>query len=440
MLCMFLSLFINLLSLINVQGASISNPHLRDDLAEHILPEYIDKHPRSQEVISSRKFFNATPIEHIGQMKTLQDGFAQTCHIDIKVKWMSTLGSSIFASPVIFPGADGEGESQIAASTFYDYIELMRSDGYKPLGWPLSLEGSSFQGSPLLYDIDGDGINDIGLIDKDANFYWIRIGDFGQYLEDYHVQIPKLKVKKNWYIGLDDGFADRYASASMFDHNVETYKQGNHSKPANKAKIDDLFLSVSQKSYPDLHEFHEDHDGDQDEEEINIDEPSRRLQEVEPGERNFIPDFGEDGSISADLYVDDYVSIPRDPYENNFREGEIHSTDPIENHDINDIEDADAAAEMGYRSFDDGFHYYMNNAHTVMQDDKDVVFLDPHVLGSAAMVDVDGDGHMEILVAVSYYFDEAKYAEGGLPDDVDPKNYIAGGLACWDLENQGNFI
>jgi len=46
-------------------------------------------------------------------------------------------------------------QKSIFVSTFYDYIEMINSDGSKPLGWPLSLEGSSFQGGPLLYDIDG---------------------------------------------------------------------------------------------------------------------------------------------------------------------------------------------------------------------------------------------------------------------------------------------
>jgi hypothetical protein len=57
-------------------------------------------------------------------------------------------------------------------STFYDYVEIVGHDGYKPLGWPISFDGSSFRGSPVLYDIDGDGNNDIGVVDKNANMFW----------------------------------------------------------------------------------------------------------------------------------------------------------------------------------------------------------------------------------------------------------------------------
>jgi hypothetical protein len=47
-------------------------------------------------------------------------------------------------------------------------------------------------------------------------------------------------------------------------------------------------------------------------------------------------------------------------------------------------------------------------------------------------VDIDNDGHVEVLVAVSYYFEKDEYAGRDL--DFDPSLYVAGGLACWDLE------
>lgn len=53
-------------------------------------------------------------------------------------------------------------------------------------------------------------------------------------------------------------------------------------------------------------------------------------------------------------------------------------------------------------------------------------------LGSPVLVDIDNDGHVEVLVAVSYYFDKEEYAGKDL--DFDPSLYVAGGLACWDLE------
>jgi hypothetical protein len=69
-----------------------------------------------------------------------------------------------------------------------------------------------------------------------------------------------------------------------------------------------------------------------------------------------------------------------------------------------------------------------------MMNESNFVFVDSHVLGSPTLADVNGDGHMEVLVAVSYYFDRSDYR--GKTLDFDPSKYVAGGLACFDLQNQ----
>jgi hypothetical protein len=41
---------------------------------------------------------------------------------------------------------------------------------------------------------------------------------------------------------------------------------------------------------------------------------------------------------------------------------------------------------------------------------------------------------VQVLMSVSYYFDKAEYA--GSDPDFDPDLYVAGGVACWDLDEQ----
>ena len=185
------SLFlISIISLNLVISAPISNPHLHDHQIHNIVPKYFDSK-------KSRNFHNATPIilEHVPVVRLQHND--PTCAVDFKIRWSTSVASSVFSTPVIFP-AGPEGRKWIFLNTFYQSMEVIGSDGYKPWGWPLSFEGSSFQGSPMLFDIDGDGANDIGAVDKNGNMFWVRMGAFGQYLEDYHVQIPKLKVQKDW--------------------------------------------------------------------------------------------------------------------------------------------------------------------------------------------------------------------------------------------------
>ena len=40
----------------------------------------------------------------------------------------------------------------------------------------------------------------------------------------------------------------------------------------------------------------------------------------------------------------------------------------------------------------------------------------------------------QVVMAISYYFDKAEYAGRDL--DFDPSLYVAGGVACWDMEAQ----
>ena len=111
-----------------------------------------------------------------------------SCNVGLRLKWSTNVGSSVYAPPVLYPSGP-DGKKQVFLSTFYQYIEVLGYDGFKPWGWPLSFEDSSFQGSPMIYDVDNDGSNDIGIVDKDANLHWIRVGEFGQYLDDYHAQV-----------------------------------------------------------------------------------------------------------------------------------------------------------------------------------------------------------------------------------------------------------
>lgn len=78
------------------------------------------------------------------------------------------------------------------------------------------------------------------------------MGEIGQYLEDYHIQIPRLKVKRDWYKGIDPHYVDKYAAFSMFEHQTRTPLDPAEVKPSNKVKIDDLFANVFQDTYPEL--------------------------------------------------------------------------------------------------------------------------------------------------------------------------------------------
>lgn len=219
---------------------------------------------------------------------------------------------------------------------------------------------------------------------------------------------------------------------SMFDHDRRFGYRDNEAnkdlKKVSKAKPDGLLIvDAHQDTYP----------RPKDSKNIKAsDAPSvssrRRLVEEETSDHNetfpshsptFSPSFIIDEGL--DMNENETVLQPSFNYGNRFdddmpsRAIDSNSTDP-------DSTDA-------YRTFDDGYRYY-SHLHNEYNESA-FVFTDAHVLGSPVLFDIDKDGKAEVIVAISYYFDKSQYSnKEGL--DFDPDMYIAGGLGCWDLEDQ----
>lgn len=47
-------------------------------------------------------------------------------------------------------------------------MDVVQTDGSSLEGWPYGFEDSIFNGSPILHDVDWDGIEDIVNVDKDG--------------------------------------------------------------------------------------------------------------------------------------------------------------------------------------------------------------------------------------------------------------------------------
>ena len=61
--------------------------------------------------------------------------------------------------------------------------------------------------------------------------------------------------------------------------------------------------------------------------------------------------------------------------------------------------------------------------------DSEYVYLDAHILSTPVVADLDGDGNPELIVAVSYFFDDDFYSKNGrhmLPKDIQIEKYLAG--------------
>ena len=444
---------------VKVCSSPVTEPHLPGGDVGKVIPDYFDSKK------GRRAYHNSTPDYQIDKHESSHIDSDATCGVGLKVRWSSDVGGPVYGTPAIFPSGP-EGKREIFLSTFYDYVEVLGFDGHKPWGWPMTFEDSSFMGSPMLFDVDGDGTNDIGLVDRDGNLYFMRIGEYGQYLEDYHIQIPRLRVKRDWAKGMSDKYVDSQAMLSMFDRKdhvgMDSSKylvEGGESHRPKPAKADPLSglkpkhkIDAKQESYPEMKGTArrllnvEDREG----EEKVVDRRRRRLDGAEDGENDKnarseaesggennadledpgIPDFGDGGS-------DDFYKAYGDPDEMAEMADDFTPPDPEEVRDREaylEKQDRYGYGELGLHGEDDMYHYYGGFQEGGGFNESDFLFIDAHVLGSPTLADINNDGHLEVIVGVSYYFDKVKYADK--PIDFDPRDYVAGGVVCWDLQSQ----
>ena len=241
------------------------------------------------------------------------------------------------------------------------------------------------------------------------------MGEYGKYNENYHIQVPRLKVQRDWYKGLDPKFMDEQVRLSMFDRQRDKLFE-ERIKSSNKtffAKPDDLNLvgKIEQITYPELKRRLQGGDspvdGSVDLENVREESSTTRRPNSPPGP-----------------YADDYIFDP-DLYEGSVPKDQIHRKG---------------------RFFDDDYFPFYMDAQT---NDSNYVFIDPHLLSTPTLADINGDGKVDVIMAVSYYFDKKSDASS----DFEPDMYVAGrashmhrccfylavstgGVVCWDLEDE----
>ncbi|KAG2483409.1 hypothetical protein HYH03_017717 [Edaphochlamys debaryana] len=113
--------------------------------------------------------------------------------------WMTEATSSVYATPLI-TDLHADGRRDIIVPSFVHYLEVLEGpNGGQAVGWP-AFHSSSVHASPLLYDVDFDGVRDVLLATYDGQILFYK--DTGDKMRE-GIQISRLRVRKDWYVGLD---------------------------------------------------------------------------------------------------------------------------------------------------------------------------------------------------------------------------------------------
>ena len=119
-------------------------------------------------------------------------------------------GLGIVSAPVIFPILPSQGPGrQVLYTTQYEHLDLLtpsksqlhpdiKEGLIQHVEFPLLFESSSFLTSPVLGDVNGDGIVDAVLSDYDGGIYAIglQVNEGRRYF--HKAQVPRLYLRRQW--------------------------------------------------------------------------------------------------------------------------------------------------------------------------------------------------------------------------------------------------
>lgn len=348
-----------------------------------------------------RVSFNASQIEEMNFEIDGSDAEATAssgCSVDVQLAWTNRLGAAIYSTPTLVPAP--YGGVHVWSSTFVRFVEGLRGDdGHELAGWPYAFSRSSFHSSPLPHDIDRDGVDELILVSFDAEVVVLK--QDGVPIRGMGLKLPKLRVQKKWYETLKDGQASPFSRtpAGIATHVPGPSPEGARSGNASEPSRIQLINEVNDGRAPQLEPK---------------DEEALAAEGAGAAQSLFGDDIGAHGALSVDAESSFSLFAPEEEEDS---EGTFEQVD----------EEGEARLVQWAALYEDG---------SVLRamDAKGEVFIDAHSLSSPVLVDVDGDGSDELVVALSYFNEDdtvSRLVRHGVM--IDQSMYVAGGVLALEL-------
>eukprot|EP01130_Rhizamoeba_saxonica_P006096 TRINITY_DN2420_c1_g1_i1.p1 TRINITY_DN2420_c1_g1~~TRINITY_DN2420_c1_g1_i1.p1 ORF type:complete len:710 (+),score=146.23 TRINITY_DN2420_c1_g1_i1:31-2160(+) len=124
----------------------------------------------------------------------------ELCHISTQILWQVHLDSEIYSTPLIVDSIYGDGK-EVKVSSLNHVYSLEGRDGDIIQGWPFSIRVSDILSSPLLYDIDNSGLLDTVIPTLSGEIVFLT--SFGRLHHGKTLIVPPKYIIKDWKNGVD---------------------------------------------------------------------------------------------------------------------------------------------------------------------------------------------------------------------------------------------
>ncbi|CAI9098388.1 OLC1v1035025C1 [Oldenlandia corymbosa var. corymbosa] len=388
------------------------------------------------------------------------------CPQQLELRWQTEVSSSIYATPLI-ADINSDGKLEVVVPSFVHYLEVLEgSDGDKMAGWP-AFHQSTVHSSPLLYDIDKDGVREIVLATYNGEVLFFRVS--GYKMSD-KLEIPRLKVKKDWYVGLHDDPVDRshpdvHDDLLVQEALIESISHHNGSSVGlntSNPNTSEVHPEASNSSNPvvteDLHDTSNSSDVTN-KQQSNSSQPDAHIQMPNNISSN---SSGAGLDKAADVnetktgrrLLEEDVAKHSNDHQS---ESEAKSNDEIHTATVENEEGLETEADSSFELFRDSdeladeysYDYddyvdenlWGDEEWTEAEHEKleNYVHIDAHILCTPVIADIDNDGISEMVVAVSYFFDHEYYDNPEHAKDlggIDIGKYVAGGIVVFNLDTK----
>jgi hypothetical protein len=336
----------------------------------------------------------------------------------LHLKWRTRVQSSVYASPLVVD-MHGDGHKEILVNTFVHAIDLLDGETGQTVaagGFPIFHE-SKIHGSPILYRDEQNGEKLFIICTYDGEI--LVFNQFGS-VEYKRKELARMKVPLNWF---KEKERERKQRDEM--HIKELKEKANAQKHApgdwEHSGFDspDILHREGREPPPVIVE--------------NNNNNERRRER--DGGRKLLEAVLEDIKFTMDEDIVEGEDLYRDEDYNNDDDDDDNG-----NELYNDENDETIDNKNDYHSDESVEDEIKDELRLRETRDKDNVYIDAHILCSPVIADVDGDGHMELVIAVSYFFDEEREdfasKKHRLNNKIDASKYLATAIVLLDIKNE----